>query len=113
MRVLVTGATGFIGRHVAARLIATGHEVVACARDTRRARTMFPGGTVLACDFNRDTTVSAWRPRLAGVDAVTAVYLAWLTVAEAGLWLEPLGPLVKTVPLVVATLVMIALEDDR
>jgi uncharacterized protein YbjT (DUF2867 family) len=70
MRVLVTGATGFIGGHIAARLIAAGHEVVVCVRDTRRARAMFPNSEVVSCDFNRDTTVSAWLPRLAGVDAV-------------------------------------------
>ena len=32
MRVLVTGASGFIGRHVVARLEADGHEVVSFSR---------------------------------------------------------------------------------
>jgi hypothetical protein len=56
-----------------------------------------------------------WRVRLAGSLQIvaTAGYLAWLTVADPGLWLAPLGPLAKTVPLIVATLVMIAIEDDR
>lgn len=70
MRVLVTGATGFIGRHVAGRLIAGGHDVVCCVRDETRAARMFPGRRTVACDFNRDTRRDAWSPRLADVDAV-------------------------------------------
>lgn len=33
MKVMVTGATGFVGRHVVERLLARGHEVVALGRD--------------------------------------------------------------------------------
>ena len=38
MRVLVTGATGFIGRHVIPELLARGHSVTAVARDEQKAR---------------------------------------------------------------------------
>ena len=38
MKVLVTGATGFIGRHVVTRLLARGHEVIAVGRDAAKAR---------------------------------------------------------------------------
>ena len=70
MRILLTGATGFIGRHIAARLIEAGHELVCCVRDRRRGARLFPHQTVVACDFNRDTAASAWLPRLEGANAV-------------------------------------------
>lgn len=38
MRVLITGATGFIGRHVVPLLLDRGHEVIAVARNEIRAR---------------------------------------------------------------------------
>lgn len=38
MRVLVTGATGFIGSHLCRRLADDGHEVMALSRDARGAR---------------------------------------------------------------------------
>ena len=40
MRVLVTGATGFVGRHVVRRLLASGHTVVAIGRSEDRACTL-------------------------------------------------------------------------
>jgi nucleoside-diphosphate-sugar epimerase len=40
MRVCVTGATGFIGAHVAAKLAAAGHEVRVTVRDRRRLRAL-------------------------------------------------------------------------
>ena len=40
MRVMVTGATGFVGRHVVNQLLTCGHSVVAIARDVKRAQEM-------------------------------------------------------------------------
>jgi uncharacterized protein (TIGR01777 family) len=48
VRVLVTGATGFVGRALAARLGAIGHEVVAWVRSPRRAREVLGPGVALA-----------------------------------------------------------------
>ncbi len=70
MRILVTGANGFIGAHLAAGLAAAGHRVVACARDAAAARRQFPGHEWIACDFNRDVEAETWRARLDGVEAV-------------------------------------------
>ena len=42
MKVLVTGATGFIGRHVTARLLQRGHQLVALSRSGREPRATSP-----------------------------------------------------------------------
>lgn len=70
MRILLTGANGFIGGQLLAGLRARGHEVVAAVRNPAALRSRFPGVSALAADFNRDTAASDWRPRLAGIDAV-------------------------------------------
>ena len=66
MRVLLTGATGFIGSRVAAALLARGHDVIAAGRHPGRDARM---GFVPA-DFVHDTEKAVWAARLKGVDAV-------------------------------------------
>ncbi|MBT5414926.1 MAG: complex I NDUFA9 subunit family protein [Rhodospirillaceae bacterium] len=70
MRVLVTGATGFIGGHVVAALLAAGHEPVPCARDKTFGKRRLPGLEWLKIDFNTDTSVEDWLTQVQGVDAV-------------------------------------------
>lgn len=70
MRILVTGANGFIGRHITAALLGAGHDVVAAVRAVAEVRRIFPEVTAIAADMNADTGPEAWVPRLAGVDAV-------------------------------------------
>jgi uncharacterized protein YbjT (DUF2867 family)/uncharacterized membrane protein YphA (DoxX/SURF4 family) len=69
MRVLVTGAYGFIGAHITAALTESGHEVV-CAVRGARLDTRFPGLQAIACDMARDLSTDDWRPRLVNIDAV-------------------------------------------
>lgn len=69
MKVLVTGAYGFIGAHVIAALLRAGHEPVAAVRASRMG-TALPGIACVDCDFARDTDPAVWLPRLAGIDAV-------------------------------------------
>jgi uncharacterized protein YbjT (DUF2867 family) len=69
MRILVTGASGFIGSHVVAVLSKRGHEILAGVCNPGR----FPptsGVTPVAVDFTRDLAPEDWLPRLAGVEAV-------------------------------------------
>lgn len=47
MRVLVTGATGFIGSSVSRTLLAEGHEVVGLVRDPARAADLATAGVSL------------------------------------------------------------------
>lgn len=69
MKILIAGAAGFIGSHIATALQARGHEVVAAARSWQAARKRLPSLGWIGCDFTRDD-VASWIPRLAGVDAV-------------------------------------------
>jgi uncharacterized protein YbjT (DUF2867 family) len=66
MQILLTGATGFIGRHIATRLRADGHTVHEGVSPRHGAAR---SGQV-PMDFARDTAVEAWLPRLTGIDAV-------------------------------------------
>jgi uncharacterized protein YbjT (DUF2867 family) len=83
MRVLVLGASGFIGGHVVAALLAAGHAPVGCVRRPEAWRRRWPGCAAVACDLMRDTAPEAWLPRLAGIDAV--VNAAGIFAARGGL----------------------------
>lgn len=70
MRVLVTGATGFIGGHVIAALLRAGHDVTAAARTPLSITRRYPGVKAVAVNFTRDHAVSDWLPHLHQIDAV-------------------------------------------
>lgn len=69
MRVLIVGASGFIGGRIAIELMAAGHEVELCGRNVERLRMKFPSSRVLSCDLARDASED-WLPRLEQIDAV-------------------------------------------
>ncbi|WP_417491511.1 NAD(P)H-binding protein [Maricaulis sp.] len=69
MKILITGASGFIGSHLAAQLHASGHHVLAAGRDIAQAARRAPDLDWTACDFRHDSDAD-WLPRLEGVDAV-------------------------------------------
>ncbi len=69
MRVLITGAYGFIGAHIVTALTAADHEVV-CAVRGARLDSRFPELHAVACDMANDVRVEDWLPRLVGIDAV-------------------------------------------
>ncbi|HEX7114442.1 MAG TPA: NAD(P)H-binding protein [Steroidobacter sp.] len=64
MVVLLTGATGFIGRHLSGALKAAGHVVI----EARRGAVEGPG--VVQADFTRDVSPGQWVKKLDGVEAV-------------------------------------------
>ena len=74
MRILVTGATGFVGRHVVEALLARGHEVTAVARNAPPAGgwTGADSTAFVACDVHDVVDPAA----LFGVPDVL-VHLAW------------------------------------
>jgi uncharacterized protein YbjT (DUF2867 family) len=63
LRILLIGASGFIGRHLSRRLVEAGHEVLPASRAPARTG-------ALTIDLARDTRPEDWLPRLRGVDAV-------------------------------------------
>jgi len=80
VRVLVTGATGFTGAHLARHLLAHGHQVRALVRDPQRAETLRNAGIELAQGDLRDAASVA-----AAVKNVSIVYNIAALYREAGL----------------------------
>lgn len=70
MRVIVTGATGFIGRHISHALVQAGQHVTGVARDREDAFRRFPDIGWIRADFARDRTIDSWERRLTGYEDV-------------------------------------------
>jgi uncharacterized protein YbjT (DUF2867 family) len=69
MRILLLGASGFIGRELFAALVKRRHRVVAAVRDLAAAPP-FAGEPAVLVDLNQDTNPVTWLSRVAGIDAV-------------------------------------------
>jgi dTDP-6-deoxy-L-talose 4-dehydrogenase (NAD+) len=74
-QVLVTGATGFIGRHVVPALLKQGYEIVAVARDPKKMQSMSWKSNVqfIACDIHDPNLKSE---KVFGIPDVL-IHLAW------------------------------------
>lgn len=70
MRILLTGATGFLGSALVDALGRAGHDVVVGVRDVAAASRRWPGIDAVGIDYLTDHSASDWLPRLEGVDAV-------------------------------------------
>jgi uncharacterized protein (TIGR01777 family) len=80
-RVIITGASGFIGRALARDLAANGYEVIALTRDLEKARPRVPPGVTLA-EWN-GRTAAGWGGLADGARAI--INLAGDSLAE-GRW---------------------------
>ncbi len=75
MRILITGATGFLGRNLVRALDEDGHDLVLCSRKAPRKNGLWPGGATgrhdwHAIDFARVPRPEDWLELLRGVDVV-------------------------------------------
>ena len=70
MQVLLTGATGFIGSHLADAIEAAGHTLLCAVRDPARLRRAHPWRRCAAIDFAVPPTPADWLPLLAQIDVV-------------------------------------------
>jgi uncharacterized protein YbjT (DUF2867 family) len=70
MRILLTGASGFIGCRLAQSLRATGEQVVCAMRSSPQGELARHCAQWLPVDFTRDVDPDTWVPRLAGIDVV-------------------------------------------
>jgi uncharacterized protein YbjT (DUF2867 family) len=68
MRILLTGASGFIGQHLLHALLAEGHDVVCAVRRVKASSD--PRLSFIHADFTKDNDKSVWLARLSGIDAV-------------------------------------------
>lgn len=70
MNILVTGTTGFIGKHITSKLLDEGHDVIACVRNPREAINLWPDIKTIETDFTKDHAISTWSARLQQIDVV-------------------------------------------
>ena len=71
--ILITGATGFIGSHLAAALADAGHRIV-CAIKNPTVANLEGRFTYIPADYTRDFDIDVWKTRLEDIDvAINAV----------------------------------------
>lgn len=63
MKILLCGASGFVGRHLEKALLEAGHQVTRGVRQPRNTND-------IAIDYRNDTEIATWLPRLSGIEAV-------------------------------------------
>ncbi|MBI5245416.1 MAG: NAD(P)-dependent oxidoreductase [Elusimicrobia bacterium] len=80
MRIFITGAAGFIGRHLLKRLGSSRHELLLLAQDRREAEKLKPlGRRVLAGDLSR---LEVLKRGIRDFDPQACVHLAWGSIPD-------------------------------
>lgn len=70
MNILILGATGFLGSHIAAKLAAEGHAVTGLGRDIARLAARMPQIAWARADLGNLLTAESWKDLLAQQDVV-------------------------------------------
>lgn len=70
MKILLTGATGFIGGHCLEVLIQQNHSVTACVRNPKKLASLYPDVQTLKVDFSTMQTEADWLPLLTDIEVV-------------------------------------------
>jgi NAD dependent epimerase/dehydratase family enzyme len=83
MRVIVTGATGFIGKALTHQLVAKGYEVIVLSRNLRKAQQLFSDRPITVAQWDAKTS-QGWAHHADGAHAI--INLAGENVM--GLWTE-------------------------
>lgn len=68
-RILIVGASGFIGSHLATALADAGHEII-CAIRQLPPQQELAGFTIIPVDYTCDLTADDWKATLSGIDIV-------------------------------------------
>lgn len=84
MRILITGANGFIAREIIARLAMSGHDIVLCVHN--KLLENIPHSHSFKVDFTQATTPEYWLPHLKDIDAVINCVGVFQTVKEKTMW---------------------------
>ncbi|MDR3442232.1 MAG: SDR family oxidoreductase [Legionella sp.] len=84
MRILITGANGFIAREIIARLVTSGHEIIACVHD--KLLENIPYTRVFKADFSKAILPEFWLHQLKDVDAVINCVGVFQTTKEKIMW---------------------------
>lgn len=84
MRILITGANGFIAREIIARLAMSGHQIVACVHS--KLLENIPHFRSFKMDFTEANKSEAWLPHLRDIDAVINCVGVFQTIKEKSMW---------------------------
>lgn len=69
MKILITGATGFVGKKLTAKLIDMGHQIHILTRDQEKAKSLFPQGAVSTFEWRNNLEL----PPLAAITGINGV----------------------------------------
>jgi nucleoside-diphosphate-sugar epimerase len=84
MRILITGANGFIAREIIARLATSGHEIIACVHS--KFLENIPHTRAFKANFTKAITPEYWLPHLKEIDAVINCVGVFQTPKEKTMW---------------------------